>query len=251
MMEFPYGMWDIPEKCFLDKRVYKRLFYENTDFTVTDKKWFTKDIDGISWLYTLKPELTMMHAFEEEHYEYDEIVIMEVEVTGFDHVERLADIMHRSIPYPLLIVFRRGEKVCLSVADKRYSLTDEQAATVSKLWVTDMLVRDGLSITEEQFIEQLAFDRQPQLHLKAFYHGWLDAFYAYDISKVTGEFAMETEQDKKERRRSALNEYRTLEDEIAELKKKLKKESAFSRKMELNVEIKELQDQLNKVAEQL
>lgn len=251
MMDFPYNFLAIPEQCLLEKRVYKKLFYENTDFTVTDKKWFTKDIDSISWFYTLKPELTMIHAFEEEHYEYDEIVVMEVGVDNTDHVERLSDIIHRSIPYPLLIVFRHEEKVCLSVADKRYSLTDDQSATISKLWVTEPLKEDKVKEIEQQFLEQLEYDKQPQLHLKAFYQGWLDAFYAYDISRVTGQFEVLTEQEKKEQRRKALDEYHSLEDDIAELRSRLSKENAFSKKMELNVAIKELQDQLNEVSEQL
>jgi len=250
-MEFPYNFLAIPEKCLLEKRVYKKLFYENTDFTVTDKKWFTKDIDSISWQYTLKPELTMIHAFEEEHYEYDEIVVMEVGTDKFDHAERLSDIIHRSIPYPLLIVFRHEEKVCLSVADKRYSLTDDQSATINKLWVTAPLIEDTSDETEQQFLEQLGYEEQPHLHLKAFYQGWMDAFYAYDISRVTGRFKVLTEQEKKEQRRKALNDYRRLEDNIAELRSRLGKEKAFSKKMELNVEIKELQDQLNEVSEKL
>lgn len=250
-MEFPYNFSAIPEKCLLEKRVYKKLFYENTDLTVTDKKWFTKDIEELSWKYTLKPELTMIHAFEEEHYEYDEIVVIEVGIDKFDHAERLSDIIHRSIPYPLLIVFRQESIVCLSVADKRYSLTDDQSATINKLWVTAPLIEDTLHETEQQFLEQLEYEKQPQLHLKAFYQGWLDAFYAYDISRVTGQFEVMTEQEKKEQRRKALDEYRRIEDDIAELRSQLNKENTFSKKMELNVEIKELQDQLNEVSEKL
>ena len=250
-MDFPYNYLAIPEKCLLEKRVYKKLFYENTDFTVTDKKWFTKDIDEISWKYTLKPELTMIHAFEEEHYEYDEIVVMEVAVHSLDHTERLSDIIHRSIPYPLFIVFLHDSTVCLSVADKRYSLTDDQSATIQKLWIIEPLIEGGLEHNERRFLEQLTFKNQPQLHLKAFYNGWLDAFYAYEISKVTGEYEIASEQEKKEQRRKALVEYHQIENDITDLRRQLKNESAFRKKMELNVEIKELQYQLNELSEQL
>ena len=119
------------------------------------------------------------------------------------------------------------------------------------MWVTEPLKKDKVKEAEQQFLEQLEYENQPQLHLKAFYQGWLDAFYAYDISRVTGQFKVLTEQEKKEQRRKALDEYRRLEDDIAELRSRLKKENAFSNKMELNVEIKELQDQLNEVSEQL
>jgi hypothetical protein len=250
-MDFLYNFLAIPEKCLLDKRVYKKMFYENTDFTVTDKKWFTQDIELITWYYTLKPELLMINGVEEEHYAYDEIVIMDVEVSSFDHKQRLADIMQRSIPYPLLIVFKQEDKVCLSVADKRYSLSDDKAATLNTLWATEPLENERLSDIEEAFLEQLAFDKQPQLHLKAFYHGWLDAFYAYDSSKVTCSFEVLNKQEKKVQRREALEAYRRLEQQITELRATLRKENAFNKKMGLNMEIKKLQDQLNHVSEQL
>jgi hypothetical protein len=251
MMKFPYSILDIPEKCLLDKRVYKKLFYENTDFTVTDKKWFTRDIDSITWYYTLKPDIIMIKGVEEENYAYEEIGVMDVEVSNFGHTKQLADIMHCSIPYPLLIVFRGKKKICLSAADKQYSLTDDQAATIDTLWVTGSFEEEKLSELEKAFLEQLAFTEQPQLHLKAFYRGWLDAFYAYDISKVTGSFEMISEREKKNQRREAFAEYRQLEQQITERRTVLKKESAFNKKMDINVQIKKLQDQLNKVTEKL
>ncbi len=97
----------------------------------------------------------------------------------------------------------------------------------------------------------MAFSKQPQLHLKAFYNGWLDAFSAYDISKVTGSFEMISEREKKNQRREAFAEYRQLEQQITERRTVLKKESAFNKKMDINVQIKKLQDQLNKVTEKL
>jgi len=97
----------------------------------------------------------------------------------------------------------------------------------------------------------LEYEKQPQLHLKAFYQAWLDSFQAYRISRVTGRFEVLSDREKNDKRLKALSDYRKLEDNIAKLRNQLSKESAFSKKMELNVEIKELQDQLNDLSEQL
>jgi hypothetical protein len=108
-----------------------------------------------------------------------------------------------------------------------------------------------LSEPEKFFFKQLAFSKQPQLHLKAFYNGWLDAFYAYDISNITGSFDMLNEQEKKLQRREALGEYRRVEQQIAERRTAMSEESAFNKKIDINVQIKKLQDQLNKASEKL
>ena len=47
--------FEIPEKCFLNKTLFKKLFQENADLDITDKKALKDDIEKIRWLYTLKP----------------------------------------------------------------------------------------------------------------------------------------------------------------------------------------------------
>ena len=58
-----YKKLAIPDDCYLGKRVYKKLFYENAKLGVTDKKAFTNDIEEIEWHYTLKPETINIHSF--------------------------------------------------------------------------------------------------------------------------------------------------------------------------------------------
>jgi len=251
MTEFPWTILNIPEKCLIEKRVYKKLFFENTKMTVTDKKWFTKDIDTINWVYALKPNSTLIHAVKEDHYTYDEIAVLEVELEQDDHSNRLADIIHRVIPYPLLIAFKGEDWVRLSVADKRYNLADNQAAKLEEFWVTNRLHEERLNEVELAFLKQMSYDRQPRLNLKQFYKGWVEAFISYKTAKITGEFTMPNSPEGKQKQVQALNTYRNLEQEITDLRTELKKQEAFNEKVKLNVEIKELEKQLQKTAQQL
>ena len=249
--EFPYTYLKIPDKCMLDKTVYKKYFYENAKFSVTDKKWFTKDINKIRWKYTLKPGSTLIFAVKEEDYHYDEIAVIEFELDDDQHVDRLADIIHRTIPYPLMIVFRGEEWIRFSIADKRFNKADDQAATINEVWITDRINEQLQDSVDREFVEQLSYERQPRLNLKVFYKGWIDAFIAYQVSRVTGEFDMLDEQAKKQKRIEALKEYRVMEEEVAYLRSKLKKEEAFNEKVKLNVDIKKLEKQLKQTAKQL
>jgi hypothetical protein len=251
MDAFPYSYLEIPEKCLIEKRVYKKLFFENAKLTVTDKKWFTKDIENIVWAYSLKPNATLIHALEEEHYTYDEIAVIEFELRNDHHVNRLADIIHRVIPYPLLIVFKKDDWVRLSVADKRFNLADNQAATLQEKWVTERLYADGDRKADKLFLEQLNYQKQPRLNLKVFYRGWIDAFISYKVSHISGVFEMPRTKQKKQKLIKALNRYRNLEQQIADLRTELKKQDAFNDKVRLNVDIKELEKQLKKTAKQL
>jgi hypothetical protein len=248
---FPYSYLQLPENCLLEKRIYKKLFYENTRMNATDKKWFTADIESITWMYTMKPELTVIKAFEEEHFSYEEVTVVELEISSSSHLKRLSDIIHRSIPYPLLLIFRENETLFFSIADKRYNLADGQAATLMALWVTDGFTQAGLTTAQEFFLQQLAYSKQPKIHLKSFYHNWIEAFRAYEVAAITGTFSMETETAKREARIEQLAAYRDTEQQLQELKSELKKQASFSEKVNLNVQIKSLENELKTIAKNL
>lgn len=251
MKQFPYAYLNIPEKCLIDKRVYKKLFFENAKLTVTDKKWFTKDIDTIHWAYSVKPSATLIPALKEKHYSYDEIAVIEVELKNDDHSKRLADIIHRAIPYPLLISFKGADWVRLSVADKRFNLADNQAATLDEYWVTDRLYADAANKVDDAFLKQMDYDRQPRLNVKRFYKGWIEAFISYNTALITGVYSLPDSQELKQKQVEALNKYRKLEQEITDLRTKLKKREAFNEQVKLNVDIKKLEKQLMQTAKQL
>lgn len=251
MNTFPWAYLAIPEVCRIDRRIFKKQFFENTRLTVTDKKWFTNDIETIIWRYAMKPSDTNINAITEEDYAYHEIAIIEVLLKKGGHVKRLSEVIHRGIPYPLMIVFKNEHIVRLSIADKRYNMADPQSATLRSLWVTGSMDPDHLTKIDREFLNLIGFPNQPKLHLKAFYHGWIDLFNTYDAAKISGMFAVPSDQEEKEHQIQGLEEYRDLVDRISDLKTELKKKEAFNEKVSLNMEIKKLESQMKQVARKL
>ena len=100
-----YDYMAIPDSCYLRKRIYKKLFHENAKLSATDKRAFREDIDTITWQYTLKPSTIPIKPYTDKEQEYIEIAIIQVNLRAQRHTERIAEIIHRSIPYPLVVVF--------------------------------------------------------------------------------------------------------------------------------------------------
>ena len=121
MIETLYERLGIPDTCHLGKRVYKRLFQENADLSPTDKKALREDIATVTWCYTLRPSTILIQVYKDDEREYDEIVVLQVDLKAEKRVFRIAEVVHRSIPYPLLLVFSLGNRVALSLAHKRFS----------------------------------------------------------------------------------------------------------------------------------
>ena len=55
----------VPQKCFLNKTLFKKLFLESGMLDITDKKALKDDIDKIRWLYTLKPSTINIEPFKD------------------------------------------------------------------------------------------------------------------------------------------------------------------------------------------
>ena len=105
MIDVLYNKLGIPESCHLGKRIFEKLFHENTKLGATDKRAFREDIDIITWQYTLKPSTIPIQAYEDEQREYQEVAVLQVDLKTQNRTSRIAEIIHRAIPYPLVTVF--------------------------------------------------------------------------------------------------------------------------------------------------
>lgn len=243
MIDALYRQMAIPESCFLGKRVFKKMFYENTLLNVTDKKAFSDDIDDIQWRYTLKPETINIARFQDDERDYPEIAILQVNLKENKHYKRIAQIIQRAIPYPLLIVFSNGSYLALAVADKRISRADQDKITVEAFYDTDWMDLENLNEVEQLFIESCAIRYLSYQNFYAFYGDLTARIVAFNCAKLSGSFSLESDLSR-EQRVENLNTIRQAQQKLIELRAALKNESQFNRQVALNVQIKQLTQEI-------
>jgi len=151
-----FSKLEIPDSCYLGKRIFKKLFYENTKLNVTDKKAFTNDIEEIEWTYTLKPETINIQRYEDDEHEYFEIAIIQVKLKENFRYKRIGEIIQRAIPYPVIIIFRYDLSIALNLALKRINRADQNKIMVKKFHYTDWINLENLLAYEITFLENLA-----------------------------------------------------------------------------------------------
>ncbi|MEG2072663.1 MAG: DUF4391 domain-containing protein, partial [Oscillospiraceae bacterium] len=131
---------NIPETCRVDKTVFKKLFYENADLSAGDKALFAEGMDKVTWRYCMKPETIHIPPYEDEEREYAEIEVIEVALTREKGLRRMAEVIMRTIPYPMLLVFRLGDRLQFWAAHQRINRSDSNKTTLDELifspWVT-------------------------------------------------------------------------------------------------------------------
>ena len=87
------------------------MFFYNADLSKSDKALLSEAVEKISWKYCLKNEFIPIQPYTDEVRDYPEVEVLEVSLTAEKGLRRLAEIVMRAIPYPMLLVFRLGERV--------------------------------------------------------------------------------------------------------------------------------------------
>lgn len=228
---------DLPPGARVDRRVPKTLLVEHGAPTAADKRRIHEGIEHVQWVATLKPTTIGVPAFRDEVREYLEIAVLSVALRSEARAERLVELLHRAIPYPVLALVELGGGLSLSVAHKRWSQGE-----------AGKIVLEGEPVVVEAptsddphgdaFAAALALGRQPRASLFALYQGWLDTLLALAAAPLSGRFAILATADARAAREEALRECARLDAEIARLRAVAAKEKQVPRQVALNLELK-------------
>ncbi len=106
-----YEKMNIPQRCEVGNTIFKKLFYENSNMVTKDKDIFTNHIDKILWKYSFKEENLNIKVYKTEELDYEEIALIEVLLKEDKKYKKIAEIIQNNIPYPLIIIFVKGDKI--------------------------------------------------------------------------------------------------------------------------------------------
>jgi len=259
----------LPEGCRVDQRIPKKLLLENGAPTAADKRLITEAIEEIQWIAALKPNTIGVPDYRDTLREYLEIAVLAVTVRGVvkpaSH-SRLAELVHRAVPYPVLLLLIEGQSLTLSLAHKRWAQNEADkvvldgslisvrvSASLSEFNAADASHPDPAEAaqTESAFIQSLSVTRQPQATLHALYQGWVDCVQALLAARLTGSYRTATTPEQAAARRQALADCERLEAEVSRLRAQALREKQLARQVELNLTLKRVQAELAAARRQL
>jgi hypothetical protein len=242
---------DLPPGARVDQRVPKKLLTEHGAPTAADKRRINNGIEDVQWLAALKPNTIAVPAYRDELREYLEIAVLSAALRADTKGDRLAELVHRAVPYPVILIVIQGEDLAISLAHKRWSQSEASATVLDG----DLVAADVSGHERDQFgqefRESLAIARQPRAHLYELYQGWMDTVLALLVARVTGRFAVAGSPEQAAERQQALREYARLDAEIARLRAAAEKEKQVGRQVELNLELKRVEQERSKVRQDL
>lgn len=232
---------DLPATSRVDQRVPKKLLLENGAPTTADKRIINDGIEELLWLAALKPTTIGVPEYRDDEREYLEISVLRLTLRANAKATRLIELVHRAVPYPLLLVTMQGDRTGVSLAHKRWSL-GEAGKTVLE---GDLIVADWGAEQDDArwaaFRDAFALGKQPRTTLHALYQGWIDTLQALQAARITGTFTTAPSPEQIALRRAALQECARLNAEITRLRAAAAKEKQMSKRVDLNLELKRVE----------
>lgn len=241
----------LPPGARVDARVPKKLLIEQGAPTAADKRAIQDGIDELQWFAACKPSTIGVPVFSDDTREYLEIAIIACAFRPSAKAGRLIELIHRAVPYPVLLITADESGLAVSAAHKRHAQNDAGRTVIEQVITASGLRADALDSAQIAFLKSLALAQQPRADLFALYSGWIARIEAVNAARLTGAFSATDDQDEIDRRRAALDAHARLTKEIEGLRAKAKREKQLSRRVDLNLEIQRRESDLAAYTNQL
>lgn len=251
----------LPAEASVGQRVPKKMLSENLTSrgtaTSADRKLVQEQIDEVTWVAALKPTNVGIPVYQDEVRSYLELAVLSVRLRPggqldansakvSSNVARLAELVHRAIPYPVLLILDGGAHLYLSLVHIRWAQKEADKAVLDGDLIQGVFVRNGPATasvieadTVNAFINAMDLSKQPRTDLLTLYQGWMDTLSAWQAAAVTGRFECVSPLQATARR-AALHRCHELEARISGLRAAASKEKQMARQVAVNLEIKAL-----------
>ena len=264
----------LPERARVDQRVPKKMLAENLTSrgtaTSADRKLLQEQIEEVTWVAALKPSNAGIPAYQDDVRSYLELAVLNVRLRQGSQLDVraakvpsniawLAELVHRAIPYPILMVLDDAARLYLSMVHIRWAQKEADKTvldgeliqgTFMRNWADTGPDADADAATLNAFMGALPVSKQPRSDLFALYQGWMDTLSAWQAAAVTGRFECVSPQQATARR-EALRRCHELDAQISSLRAAASKEKQMARQVAVNLEIKALMAERQQAANSL
>lgn len=245
-----YEKLNIPNSCIVDQTVFKKEFLSNTDLLSSDKKIINDHIKKVVWKYCLKPDTINIQPYKSDERDYLEIEIMEVQLNEDSKVKRIAEIIMRAIPYPILLVLVKDNQIQLVTGDMRKNLSDSSKVTVEDFSFTGWINLNSEDIFRDNLFAELNISKLSYINFYEMYKDIIAKVNLYNVSKIKGSL-VNTENTSNFDTQEIYTKIKSLEDKILQLQNKVKKAIDVAERVEISMGLNKLRKEKENLLKQL
>ena len=209
-------MLELPKTTEFNKRILKQKFYDNLQISSALKKSFVDQIKVIYWRNKIAATTVNLAAGEY----VTEVEVFSIRLNDSDLDEAVLRQIDREIPYHILFLLERDDKVQAWIGYKESSGSSSAAFKVNRYYHTDWMPPADLPLKLEGLT--------------------LDAVYENFVRQIAGD-ALAGDQAETLKESVERSERKAqLEKQIVALQKKIRREKQLNVQSKLNAELKTL-----------
>ena len=236
---------------YLGRRLDKKMFYDNGDFSKEDKKIFVDYIDRIEMSYLINSTNLNIQPFINDEYYYKAIAYLKITLRQDGKLDKISKIINNTIPNPIVIIYELENKYKISTAIKRLSKSEKDKTVIEESRSTPWLDINNLRDNEKIFIDSISLKKLPYTNLFDFYKVMNDKIYIFEKSLEYGEYKDINNKEELRLNKEISEKIEKLEVNLKKTISKLKRENQFAKKMELNVKATQLQKEIDELKNSL
>jgi len=252
MVGFFNSIFNLPQASIIDKKMPKLVLSKNFPLSASEKKLLTF-IDAIRVIAILKPSNSNIIAVKTDAYDYPEIHLMSITLSGNvlrEYADRCLSLVQKYLPLQIVLIVEDNHEFIINVCDKRINQVEKNKRTIEKSYTTSILSKLYKNEITTEFFKTISFEKLHKTDLQTTYNSYIQAFVNFKTANITGSYRVRTKTRTQEDM-VLLAQIEEIEKEIISLKNKIKKEKQLNRKVALNIEIKQRKIKIEQIKAKL
>ncbi|HDR8412844.1 TPA: DUF4391 domain-containing protein [Bacillus cereus] len=244
MREWLINRLQIPQRALLNRKIPKKAFFTQADFSTSEKEMFTSQIEGIYLLSVMNQQSMNIPIYQDEEFHYAEVVWIYVELRMTKNINRIIGAVHKSILNPVVLILSSPEgQILMSTSHKRLNKNDKTKVVVEQPTITDWFNPSEEDTAYNKLLNTLVVSNLSFENLYCIYediHQWIRC---EELIQLVG--AIPSSSEKREEAVNILSNVQKNLKDVEQLQLEQKGQVDFGVKMDLHMKIKRQEQQVN------
>lgn len=234
----------------INKKLDKKMFYDYVDINRKEKNVIMKFVERMELTYLLTPNTINIQAFINEEYHYEGVMFVTIQLRNNPtdkQVNILEEIIHGSLPNPVLILFIQNEQILLSSCMKRLNKVNKNEVVLGEIHHTEWF---SVNSHDEMIIEFIGSIEISNLSFNNFFEFYKEidiAVKAFQVGNIVGRFKVIKNDEERKQQEKLVEQIKTLEQKYKSIITSIKRETQFNKKVEMNIEAQKIKQQIDKL----
>jgi hypothetical protein len=166
------------------KRIPKKEFYAEDDFSKQHEKLFTNHVENITLLSALSKDTINILEDSTSSHDYREIYYIYINLKSLNKAQEVCSIIHSIIPPSCILILNNETKCLFSSAQKRINKNDRNKQVVEHIHVSPTIDFECISKEEQKFLDDIYITKNNFDTFKRFYLDISGKIFIFLLSEI-------------------------------------------------------------------